>query len=139
MPIPPTAAAHRRPLATAVVAAGALFAVAFLPSADTSPDVNSTGTTHHVRTATDNGPVTHARSASDASDSSAASDPGSDPGSGSGSGRDHGSTEQWTDAAAGETEEGSGGVPTSVLVGTAAGAVGLTGLLAVRAGRRGAA
>lgn len=38
MPVPSTASVPRRPLATAAVAAGALCAVWFMPSANASPD-----------------------------------------------------------------------------------------------------
>lgn len=54
MPALSTASAHRRPLATAAVAAGALCAVWFMPSANASPDggagtsPGSTGTQAHA-------------------------------------------------------------------------------------------
>ncbi|WP_208878949.1 hypothetical protein [Streptomyces armeniacus] len=118
MPIPPTATAHRRPLATAVVAAGALLAVWFLPSANTSSDMASTGAVNSAHAAPGNGHSAHSGQSPDNSGTSveAESQDGKQP------------------RASGEADEDTGSTP-YVLGGVGVGAAGL-GLLAARAVRR---
>ncbi|WP_070196363.1 hypothetical protein [Streptomyces oceani] len=48
MPVQSSLAKHRRPLATAAVAAGALLAVGFLPSANATPNDAGDGTSSHT-------------------------------------------------------------------------------------------